>query len=73
MNGDGKLDVAAERYGDAREQVASTLPDRDSGADDGGVTVWIPLQRVQHRLLAAGHLQGPTRTVTQLRTTPFLW
>jgi hypothetical protein len=23
--------------------------------------------------LAAGHLQCPTRTVTQLRTTPFLW
>jgi hypothetical protein len=31
----------------------------NSGADDGGVTVWIPLQRVQLRLLAAGHLQGP--------------
>src|SRR4051794_24942890 len=31
-------------------------------------------QRVQHRLvLAAGHLQGPVMTVTQLRTTPFLW
>jgi len=31
----------------------------NSGDDGGGVTVWIPLQRVQLRLLAAGHLQGP--------------
>src|SRR4051812_50095494 len=50
------------------------------GTDEAGVTVWIPLAYPAVRALtwarlrlAAGHLQGPTRTVTQLWTTSFLW
>ena len=46
-----------------------------SGTGGGGATVWIPLTSGSSTrlVLAAGHLQGPVRTVTQLRTTPFLW
>ena len=45
-----------------------------SGIGDGGAPVWIPLDAGPAPAgLAAGHLQGPARTVTQLRTTPFLW
>jgi hypothetical protein len=48
------------------------------GTDEAGVSVWIPLAYPAEGAeapfrLAAGHLQGPARTVTQLRTTPFLW
>ena len=46
-----------------------------SGTGSGGASVWIPLTSGSSTrlVLAAGHLQGPVRTVTQLRTTPFLW
>ena len=53
----------------AQSAAGGTSP----GTDEAGVSVWIPLAYPAAGRLAAGHLQGPARTVTQLRTTPFLW
>ena len=59
----------------SRRQLVWAAGGTSSGTDGGGATVWIPLTSGSSTrlVLAAGHLQGPVRTVTQLRTTPFLW
>ena len=63
----GLLDVLGRR-----QLVLDRLERTSSGTDGGGATVWIPLTSGSSTrlVLAAGHLQGPVRTVAQLRTTP---
>ena len=56
-----------------RRQLSQAAGGTNSGADDGGATVWIPLTSGSSTrlVLAAGHLQGPVRTVTQVGPPPF--